>query len=51
MGMIKDLVREKKQYRASIANNSEAVFTDKCLLAAIRTLLLKNADKDLYYAI
>ncbi|KAG1547545.1 hypothetical protein G6F49_010173 [Rhizopus delemar] len=50
MSIIKDIVRQKKQYRASIADTYEATFTEKCVISVIRRILLKNASEDLHYA-
>ncbi|KAG0928732.1 hypothetical protein G6F57_013836 [Rhizopus arrhizus] len=50
MSMVKDLVRYERQYRACISNSSEATFTEKYLASAIRRVLLKDASKDLLYA-
>lgn len=48
--MVKDLVKEKKHYRTSIADTSEATFTDKYLKSAIDRVLLKDAKEDIHYA-
>ncbi|RCI02561.1 hypothetical protein CU098_011934, partial [Rhizopus stolonifer] len=51
LSMVKDLVKNMKEYRASAANNSEASFTDKYLTPVIQRVLLKNASEELYYAL
>ncbi|KAL0082688.1 hypothetical protein J3Q64DRAFT_1700612 [Phycomyces blakesleeanus] len=51
MRAIKVTVKEKKQSRASIADNSEATFIGKYLMPVIRTVLLKKSGKNIHYAI
>ncbi|KAL0080101.1 hypothetical protein F4703DRAFT_1796431 [Phycomyces blakesleeanus] len=51
MRAIKVTVKEKKQSRASIADNSEATFIEKYLMPVIRTVLLKKSGKNIHYAI
>ncbi|ORE08356.1 hypothetical protein BCV72DRAFT_248823 [Rhizopus microsporus var. microsporus] len=50
MSMVRDLVRHKKQYHASIADSFEATFTEKHLISAIQTVLLKYASEGFLYA-
>ncbi|CEG78483.1 hypothetical protein RMATCC62417_13085 [Rhizopus microsporus] len=50
MSMVKDLIENKKGFRASSAATSEAFFTEKHIMPSIRRLLLKDASQDHYYA-
>ncbi|KAI8063357.1 uncharacterized protein B0P05DRAFT_623423 [Gilbertella persicaria] len=51
MSMVKDLAEYESRFRACIAYNSEASFTEKHIMPAIRRLLLQDETDDLCYAI
>ncbi|KAI8090455.1 hypothetical protein BDF21DRAFT_333601 [Thamnidium elegans] len=50
MVMVKDLVYHTMHFRATAASSSEATFTEKCLLPIVQTVLLRNANEDMVYA-
>ncbi|KAG2211172.1 hypothetical protein INT47_006291 [Mucor saturninus] len=51
MSMVKDLIKHETQFRASVANSSEASFTEKYLMPAIRRVLLEKSSKNILYAL
>ncbi|KAG1488552.1 hypothetical protein G6F45_012179 [Rhizopus arrhizus] len=50
MAIIKGVVMQLKQNRASIAKSSEATFAEKYLMPIIRRVLLKNTQEKIIYA-
>lgn len=50
MDIIKGVVMQLKQNRASIAKSSEATFAEKYLMPIIRRVLLKNTQEKIIYA-
>ncbi|KAG1136568.1 hypothetical protein G6F37_011885 [Rhizopus arrhizus] len=50
MSMVKYLFRHEIQFRACVANTSEASFIEKHLMPATQKVLLQDASKDLLYA-
>ncbi|EIE76288.1 hypothetical protein RO3G_00992 [Rhizopus delemar RA 99-880] len=50
MSMVKGLARHESQFRACIADVSEASFTEKHMMPAIRRVLLQDESKDIVYA-
>ncbi|KAG1054755.1 hypothetical protein G6F46_006305 [Rhizopus delemar] len=48
--MVKGLARHESQFRACIADVSEASFTEKHMMPAIRRVLLQDESKDIVYA-
>ncbi|KAG1041008.1 hypothetical protein G6F43_012186 [Rhizopus delemar] len=50
MAIIKGVVMQLKQNRASIAKSSEATFAEKYLMPIIRRVLLENTQENIIYA-
>lgn len=50
MAIIKDVVMQLKQNRASIAESSEATFAERYFMPIIRRVLLKNTQEEVIYA-
>lgn len=46
MSMVRDLVKRKKQYCASVAQTSKATVTEEYLVLAVQRILLKGASED-----
>ncbi|RCH91092.1 hypothetical protein CU098_007774 [Rhizopus stolonifer] len=46
MSMVRNLVKRKKQYCASVAQTSKATVTEECLVLAVQRILLKGASED-----
>jgi patatin-like phospholipase/acyl hydrolase len=49
--MIKDLVKHEIQYRISIPSTSEATFSEKFIMPALRRVLLQDTTDDLIYRV